>query len=617
MSGTLRDILERRLSRRTVLGAMSTGAFTLTFPAAPHGSGTRAAAHAVDFASLPRICDQTHHVAEGYEASILIRWGDPVVAGAAAFDPAAQTAAAQAGQFGFNNDFLCFLPLPRGSNGSAHGLLWANHEYVEGGMMFANFDEAGETTAEVAVRMAAHGASIIELRRDGDGWRALAGTPYARRITANTLMRLAGPAAGHALMRTAEDPTGRSVIGTLGNCAGGRTPWGTVLMCEENVHHYFDAAGAQSLPLAPLYQRYELRRRGKYSFAPAVDRFDVGRHPHEPHRFGWVVEVDPFDPQSTPVKRTALGRFKHEGATVVVNRDGRIIVYSGDDERFEYLYRFVSAGRLDAESRAADTDLLDEGVLSVARFDDQSVTWLPLVHGQGPLTEDNGFASQAEVLIFARRAADLVGATRMDRPEDIEVSPTTGKVYVALTYNERRRSGQTDAANPRADNLDGQIIELIPPGDAPGVDHAAASFQWEMFALGGGADEADSARFSRPDNLLFDPSGRLWIATDQGDMQAANGSADCLYVTHTQGAARARFRRFFIGPVDAELTGPAMTPDGATLFVSVQHPGEPADDGLAKRLSNATTMWPDFAPGMPPRPSVVVFRRKAGGPIGG
>jgi secreted PhoX family phosphatase len=611
------QLAARRLPRRAMLGGLGASAFLLSACGTNTKPPVASAATAIDFASLPRALDATHHIAAGYDASILIRWGDPLFADSPPFQGAAPTPEGQVKQFGFNNDFLAFMPLPRGSNESDHGLLWVNHEYVEPGMAFATFDAAAPTPQQIAALMAMHGGSVIEVKRDREGWRVVPASGFARRITASTPATIAGPAAGHALLQTKEDPTGRLVLGTLGNCAGGKTPWGTVLSGEENFYHYFDASNAQSLPLAAMYDRYELRRRGRFTFASAVERFDIAKDANEPHRFGWVVEIDPYDPDAKPVKRTALGRFKHEGATLVVNHDGRVVIYSGDDERFEYIYRFVSKGRYDPNDRDANRTLLDEGVLSVARFEEDSVEWLPLAQGQGPLTAANGFASQAEVLIFARRAGDLLGATRMDRPEDIAVSPATGKVYVALTFNERRTPEQIDAANPAGPNQDGHIVEMIPPMVAGGVDHAADRFAWEIFALGGGNDETAGAHFSRPDNLLFDPAGRLWIATDQGPGQAKFGTGDCLYVCETEGDARAKLRRFFIGPRDAELTGPEMTPDGSTLFVSVQHPGEPRDGGPPKILANATTRWPDFKDDTPPRPSVVAITRRGGGAIGG
>ena len=346
-------------------------------------------------------------------------------------------------------------------------------------------------------------------------------------------------------------------------------------------------------------------------------RFDLGKEPNEPNRFGWIVEYDPYDPSSRPIKRTALGRCKHECATTTLDPDRRVVVYSGDDEIFEYLYRFVSEGRYDAEDRAANRDLLDRGTLFVARFhDDGTLDWLPLLYGSGPLTPANGFHSQAEVLIETRRAADLLGATPMDRPEDVESSPVTGRVYVALTKNPSRKPGGTDAPNPRGPNPSGHILELIPPG---GTRHAADRFRWEVFLLAGdparprnGAayhpDVSGDGWLAAPDNLAFDRHGRLWIATD--GLQE-RGLADGIYGCQVEGPERALTRHLFRAPVGAEVCGPAFTPDGRTLFVSVQHPGSnsPGDD-------RPRTPWPDVDPALPPRPSVVAITREDGGEIG-
>jgi len=290
----------------------------------------------------------------------------------------------------------------------------------------------------------------------------------------------------------------------------------------------------------------------------------------------------------------------------------------GDDQRFEYVYKFVTRERFVAGDRQANLALLDEGTLYVARFNvDGTLDWLPLVHGQGPLTPDNGFQSQADVLIETRRAADLLGATPMDRPEDVEAQPASGRVYVMLTNNSKRTADQVNAANPRPNNAFGHIVEITEPDG----DHAALRSRWDILLRCGdparpefGAlwNPATSANgwFGSPDNCAFDPAGRLWIATDGNE---ATGAADGLWGVETDGALRGTGYAFFRAPVGAEVCGPCFTPDGRTLFVAVQHPG----DGNRATFESPTTRWPDFIEGTPPRPALLAIRRFDDGLIGG
>jgi secreted PhoX family phosphatase len=482
----------------------------------------------------------------------------------------------------------------------------------------------------VEVEMAAHGGSVIEIGKVGSKWQGVADSRYARRIDAlDTPMRLSGPAAGHARLKTSEDPEGTRVIGTLNNCAGGITPWGTWLIAEENFHFYF-MGGLDGNPEKANYERYGVPGN-RYAWARFHRRFDLEAEPNTANRYGWIVEVDPFDPTSTPVKRTALGRFKHEGAESIVNGDGRLVVYSGDDQRFEFLYKFVSDGKVNLADRSANRDLLDSGVLYAARFNaDGSLDWLPLVHGQGPLTADNGFNSQADVVIETRRAATLLGATPMDRPEDVEPNRVNGKVYVMLTNNSRRKADAVDAANPRADNIWGHVLELT----ATDGDHAAPTGRWDILVKAGNpADPATAALwnpatskdgwFACPDNCAVDPQGRLWVTTDQGgNWKKASGTADGVWALDTEGAARGTGRMFYRVPVGAEMCGPCFTPDGKTLFVAVQHPGTDGTKDFpgferSSTYEDPATRWPDFRDDLPPRPSVVAITRDDGGVIGG
>ncbi|MDJ0949780.1 MAG: PhoX family phosphatase [Alphaproteobacteria bacterium] len=619
-SPSLGDIVAQRLSRRSVLAGLAAAAGTaITSPwprALAHGSS-------LTFQEIPQGGGPDHAVAPGYRADVLLRWGDPVLPGAPAFDPRAMSVDGQRMQFGYNADYVAYLPLPRWSTSPEHGLLFVNHEYTNRELMWPGLQAWDATTeAQARIEMAAHGASIVEVRKEAGRWRAVPDGILNRRLTAlDTLVHVSGPAAGHARMRTKADPTGRTVVGTLNNCAGGTTPWGTVLTCEENFDLYF--AGDPARTSEPdRFRRYGIGEKLLYSWHLNDSRFDIEAEPNEPNRFGWVVEYDPYFPDVPPVKRTALGRFKHEGATTVISADGRLAVYSGDDDEFDYLYRFVSDRPVDPENRLANHDLLDRGTLSVARFNaDGTMDWLPLVYGQNGLDRSNGFARQADVLIETRRAADVLGATPMDRPEDVETNPRTGRVYVMLTINRERSEARIDAANPRADNRFGHILELAPPGDGPVRDHSADQYRWDVFILAGDPSEAGhGARYhpdvskdgwlTNPDNCAFDLRGRLWISTDQDTDQYDRGVSDGIYACDTTGPGRALTRFFYRGPIGAECPGLCFTPDGRTLFCAVQHPAE------GSTLAAPATRWPDFAEGMPPRPSVVAITKEDGGEIG-
>ncbi|MEO1251334.1 MAG: PhoX family phosphatase [Pseudomonadota bacterium] len=618
---TIHDIIERRLSRRCFLTGASAAAATLSVGCATtrQGSLQPEAAPEFSFAEIARGTDGDHHLPEGYAADLLLRWGDPVFADAPPFNPYAQTAAAQERQFGYNNDFIGFHPLDAADASNARGLLCINHEYTSTRLMLPGLSDGRPLSREACeVETAAHGGTIIEIEQNRSGvWRPVLASEFNRRITAgSTPMMITGPAAGADRLKTDDDPTGRRVIGTLNNCAGGITPWGSYLMAEENFNAYFSGALATDHPEAANHARYGVPG-GWYQWGRYFDRFDVSKTPNEPNRFGWVVEVDILDPTSTPKKRTALGRFKHEGAESVVAPDGRVVLYMGDDQRFDYVYKFVTAGAYDQEDRAANFDLLDNGTLYVARFDESGdVLWLPLIFGEGSLTPENGFYSQADVLIETRRAADLLGATPMDRPEDVEPDPASGRVFVMLTNNTRRTEAQTDAANPRANNAFGHIIEIIEPNG----DFTSTRSRWEILVkCGDPADPetgaswnpatSDDGWFGSPDNCAVDPKGRLWVATDGNQRTGAN---DGLWALSTEGPARATGRAFFRTPNGAELCGPRFTPDGKTLFVAVQHPG----DGDAATFENPSTRWPDFDDETPPRPSVVAIRHEGGGDVG-
>ncbi|WP_152219687.1 PhoX family phosphatase [Pseudomonas sp. SCB32] len=554
-------------------------------------------------------------VAEGYTARPFFSWGDPVVAGSPAWKgDASEDWKAQELQAGDNHDGMHYFPFPDAPD--SHGLLVINHEYINPtlhtkGQTFEDRPDGtrGRPEAEVRKEIAAHGLSVIEVKKDASGqWQRVEGSRYNRRITGSSPLDLSGPLAGHDLLRTASDPDAKQVLGTLNNCSMGVTPWGTYLACEENWHQYFVNRDKDDYAKRVSHKRYGLSNGqfSNYYAWEAVDaRFDAtpkadqphGGHVNEPNRFGWVVEIDPFDPKSTPKKRTAVGRFCRECSTLSLGADNRMAFYYGDDTKGEYIYKFVPAGKYDPANRAANRDLLDEGTLYVARFNaDGSGRWLPLVHGQNGLTAENGFASQAEVLVNARAAADLLGATPMDRPEWVAVQQTTREVYVSLTNNDARGKKQpVDAANPRKENLHGQILRW----NEIGADPTATTFQWEIFLLAGeqkvsGAPEnlvgtINGDIFSSPDGLYFDTAGRLWIETDYDDAEKPMHAMGCNQLLCADPHSR-EVRRFLVGPRGCELTGITQTPDGKTLWVNIQHPGIsfPASDG--KSIPRSTTL---------------------------
>jgi hypothetical protein len=623
-----RDVASAALSRRALLGGA--GALTLalagggalgTAPAAAAGAaGTTGrggggllftpiapVAAAVDAMTVP----------SGYSSHTVIRWGDPVLAGAPVFDPANPSPEAQAAQFGYNCDYLDVIET---DGASKRGLLVANHEYTNENIMFPPGTDAATV---IRTAWAAHGMSVVEVRRKrrGQVWQAQPGARLNRRITVDTVFAFDGPARGSDLLKTVEDPRGVRVRGTLNNCAGGTTPWGTVLSGEENFNQYFYAAGT-----TPEEARYGIGAQDSRNWRSLDPRWDATRpeYANEPNRFGWIVEVDPMRPNSTPVKHTAMGRFKHEGANVVVAPNGHVVAYMGDDERFDYVYRFVSKGTFrkgsGEKARAHNLTLLSEGDLSVARFtgdglddgvSDGAGEWIPLTKDGRSMVP--GFDLD-EVLVYTRLAADAVQPTKMDRPEDVEPNLVNGRVYVACTNNTDRgkvgKEGPTEP-NPRPLNKDGHVVEIIPAGG----DHTAPMFAWNLVLVCGAPGTAGTyfggytgpvSPISCPDNVAFDSVGNLWVSTDgQPSALALN---DGLFKVPVVGPERGRVQQFLAVPAGAETCGPVVRDGEGTVLVAVQHPGENGSWAAPQ------SRFPDYVPAgstpdpgdfAGPRPSVV------------
>lgn len=578
----------------------------------------------------------------GYSVQVLAPWGEAIVPSAPTRMGSA-SASEQAGRIGMHHDGLHYFPI---LSSSEDGLLVINHEYIEprflhesySGRLFGRHDvliEKGVRNSEhVKKELCAHGISIIRISRDADGNWTVRDDPRNRRITGLTHIEISGPVRGVDQVRTKYSPSGTGVQGTLNNCAGSATPWNTYLAAEENWADYFCLR--RSHKPSASQARYGIRTgRSIYAWELAEGRdelflrFDITPsafeatqdYRNEANCFGWMVEVDPFNPGANPIKRTALGRFAHEGVVFAPVREGRpVVCYSGDDAKFEYIYKFVSQASYESES--ASGDLLDQGTLYAARFEDDGTgEWLPLVYGLGPLTEANGFTSQADVLVNARIAADYLGATKMDRPEWGAIDPTSGEVYFALSNNNARATTNRSAANPRSKNIFGHIIRW---SENDG-DHAAERFSWSVFLLAGPAEDSrdangsslsSGAQFACPDGLSFDKKGRLWIQTDVSDHElnrgkmASFGNNQMLVADPLTG----HVKRFLVGPVGQEITGFTCTPDQRTIFVNIQHPGATTSAwGFA--AGRYASNWPD-GPGAVPRSATIAISRVDGGFIG-
>ena len=601
---------ERVVSRRRFLGGAAAlggagaffglGAFR---PAQAGGMGGLAfepvAANSLDTVTVP----------PGFSWHNVIAWGDPLWSGAAPFDHETRgDGTSQERAFGDNTDGMWSFFV------DSRTVLAVNNEFVNRSIIYGNRATGlPENADDVRKGKAGHGVSVFEIEMKDGSWRPVLDSPFNRRITADTPMEITGPARGLDLLKTAADPSGTESLGTWNNCGNGRTPWGTYLTCEENFNGYFSSSDPD-YPVSDAMKRYGVGLKDwGYAWATADERFDISKHPNEPNRAGYVVEIDPLDPGSTPKKRTALGRFKHENAELVIAANGHVVVYMGDDERGEFLYRFVSEGRY--VEGGDNSDLLESGSLSVARFDeDGGGEWLALTPGT------SGMASAAEVAVHARMAGSAVGATTMDRPEWVAAHPARAEVYCCLTNNKNRgkkpnKGGDptpVGGPNPRAGNKYGQIVRWRPAGG----DHTAAGFEWDLFVVAGNPavhddDRAGSANvtpdnmFNSPDGLMFDSKGGLWIQTDgnyknEGDF-AGQGNNQMLYADADTG----EINRFLVGPQECEVTGICWSRDRKTMFVGLQHPG--AKGGSSHFPGGGETV---------PRSTVIAVTRDDGGEIG-
>ncbi|MCW9710295.1 PhoX family phosphatase [Avibacterium sp. 21-586] len=628
---TMSEVLDLHLSRRKILKLGGVASAIALLPSAFISERVFAAPFnasrimtSLNFTSVPLSTSDNVIVPQGYRATPFYLWGDPV--GIEGNSPlfksdASNNSTEQAVQAGMNHDGMAYFPLEKDKE-NEHGLLVMNHEYVDNGLLFPDGDSTW-SAEKVKKSQNAMGTSIIEIKKKDGEWEVVRPSKYARRITPHTPMQLTGPARGNKLMQTAADPKGELVLGTMQNCANGETPWGTYLTCEENWSDIFVRESGEFTALDKRYGIMKKEKEDKYRWNEFDDRFHTDKTPNEPHRFGWVVEIDPFDPTSTPVKHTALGRFKHEGAMLGISDDGHAVVYMGDDQRFEYIYKFVSKEKYIANDRKHNMRLLSEGTLYVARFnEDGSGEWLPLVYGENGLTNENGFENQGDLLIKTRLAADKVGATKMDRPEWIAIDPyQKGSVYCTLTNNSQRGSegkAGKDAANPRDKNVFGHIIRWQ-ESEGKGT---ASKFTWDIFALAGnnqkGQGNIKGDAFGSPDGLRFAPNGVLWVQTDVSSSTINQkeyegmGNNQMLAVIPEEG----QFKRFLTGPKGCEITGIAFTPDNKTMFINIQHPGESGSGKTNHLEATAISTWPDASGKSRPRSGTVVIQKEDGGVIG-
>ena len=601
------QVVDQALSRRGFLSGVLAFGSGAAVMGAGMLSGTSAQAQTTSrfgFSPIAIQTDNTVHVPEGYSWAPLAKWGEPLFSDA---DDLSQETGISVGSadrvFGENTDGMEAFVV------DGRQVIAVNHEYVNTRVNLPY--TGGEVTSadDVLTLQNMQGVTVMEVAEGPDGWAIVVDSDLNRRITQNTPMTIAGPAAGHPLLQTSADPAGTTVLGTMNNCGAGKTPWGTYLTCEENFNGYFGSTD-ETVAAPDDYARYGIGAEGRYAYEKFDARFDTSQNPNEPHRFGYIVEIDPTDPTSTPIKHTALGRFKHENAAAVLAPDGRVVVYMGDDERGEFMYKYVSNGVY--TPGGPTSALLDDGQLYAAKFNtDATGEWVAL-------TPEATGMDAAEIAIFTRMAASAVGATTMDRPEWVAVNPVAVEGYCALTNNSRRGPEFTNAGgdkaaavpnspNPRDANNYGQIVRWWPAND----DHAATDFTWDLYVMAGNPTVHDDLNkgsanvnagnlFNSPDGMMFDSTGLLWIQTDGDDSNedgfVGMGNNQMLAGDPVTG----QIERFLTGPNGSEVTGLTWSADKRTMFVGIQHPAAPFPDG----------------DGTLPRSSIVAVKRSDNAPVG-
>ena len=607
------SVLEANMSRRKVMaGSLTVAATSFLAPSAAqagwgwgHWGKKRPSRELVDFepVKISDVVDITMPtISDDYEYQVLIPWGTPIEPGITKEyngDPNTRPTSAEAAlQTGLGHDGMWFFPMDQRHQttyGKRYplrndsGMLCVNHEY--GNNSHSLGKNTPESLEEVRLSQNIHGVSVVKIKNTyRNGWKVVK-SANSRRITVNTPVAFSGPAADSELL---QNPNGNIALGTVNNCGSGATPWGTYLTCEENFNGYFGATAG--LAATEEQERYGFSENGfGYGWHLFDKRFDLSDadYINEQNRFGWIVEIDPFDGTQKPVKRTALGRFKHEAIAIAESGNGRIAAYMGDDQRFDYCYKYVSDKSWKQALNEGESPL-DEGSLYVAKYnDDGTGEWLELTIDNPVLAAR--FDSQAEVLIYARIAADLLGATPMDRPEWTTIGKD-GEVYWTLTNNSRRT--EPNAANPETPNSNGHIIRTVDSDD-----HLGTSFTWEIYILASSTLNTEQV-FSSPDAAWADPYGRLFIGTDGGQ---PDGLQDQLVVFDTTKEIPEPVR-LLVGVDSDEITGFTITPDQRTAFVNIQHPGngDPSRTSFPASFDGTTI----------PRDCTLVITRKDGGIIG-